>query len=109
MRVKTKAPMPTSIRILGRRFTVHIITEDPLDAGKLGTLQMDALRINLIDSQDPVGEADTLLHEVMHALCHLMRVTSGDDEEDIVWRLATGLTAVFQDNPEFGAYISEVR
>lgn len=104
-----KAPLPSSIRILGRRFTVHLITEDPLDAGKLGTLQMNELRINLLDTHDLVGEADTLLHEVMHALCHLMRVTSGDDEEDIVWRLATGLTAVLQDNPDFGAYISEIR
>lgn len=44
--------------------------------------------------------ADTIIHEILHALWDKMFVGKGDDEEAIVSKLGTGLTTVMKDNPE---------
>ena len=46
--------------------------------------------------------ADTLLHEVMHAVINCMGINAGgdQDEENVVNSLSHGLTTVFHDNPK---------
>lgn len=44
--------------------------------------------------------ADTILHEILHAIFYKMYVGKGDDEEAVVSKLATGLVTVMKDNPE---------
>jgi hypothetical protein len=46
--------------------------------------------------------ADTILHEVLHAICYDQKLKLEDEEEErIVLALATGLTRFFRDNPEY--------
>lgn len=51
--------------------------------------------------------ADTLLHEVLHAIWH-ERGLPGDDEEDCVTGLAHGLIAAMRDNPAFFPMLAEM-
>lgn len=49
---------------------------------------------------------DTVLHEVLHAIRQSQgREYGGEVEEDYVRSLATGLTVVLRDNPEFAKWL----
>jgi hypothetical protein len=43
--------------------------------------------------------ADTLIHEISHAIYYVYGIKSEDDEERTVSTLSTGLVQVFRDNP----------
>ena len=76
-------------------------------AGNAGLCDYAAATIKVQSDQDEHEQKDALLHEVMHAILYQQgREYGGDVEETYVRALATGLIAVFQDNPEFAAYIS---
>lgn len=47
-----------------------------------------------------VEMANTLIHEVLHALWHKMNLGESVNEEDCVTTLANGLTQVWRDNPD---------
>lgn len=97
---------PTIIRLMGRNYEVEMV-DDPFDSNKVGTFESQQMRINLKTGQKPVEEVDTLLHEVLHALCYLLYLDLGHREEEVVCKLATGLVAAFQDNPTLGKYLTE--
>lgn len=61
-----------------------------------------------------VKEADTFLHEIIHAVNHntnLMGMVKHEDkwslEEHITQTIANGLTTVFKDNPEVLDYLKD--
>ena len=101
--------IPQSVRICGRNYDIVVHEVDPFDAGKVGTFDAQRMRINILDGQEPIEEVDTVLHEILHALCWLLVLDLGDQEENVVARLATGLVAVLQDNPDLGAYLTAER
>jgi hypothetical protein len=43
-------------------------------------------------------QGQTWWHEVLHAICHDRAIKFGDDEEDIIDRLASGIYALMSDN-----------
>lgn len=57
-------------------------------------------QIYVYTSNDPMVVADTLLHEVLHAVWFHMGLDDKHDEEAVVNRLSTGLTTVLYDNPD---------
>lgn len=101
--------IPESVRIMGRTYDIVVHEVDPFDASKLGTFDAQRMRINILDGQEPIEEVDTVLHEILHALCYLLVLDLGDQEEAVVCRLSTGLVAVLQDNPELGLYLTAER
>ena len=54
---------------------------------------------------DPVVVADTLLHEILHAVWHEYGCQDDDREERIVHTLASGLIQVMRDNPSAIRYL----
>jgi Zn-dependent peptidase ImmA (M78 family) len=54
---------------------------------------------------DDVVIADTLLHEVLHAVWHEYGLQDDDREERIVHTLASGLIQVMRDNPQVIRYL----
>lgn len=46
-------------------------------------------------------QADTLLHEVLHAIWFTQELPGKTDEEDAVTKLTHGLCQLIRDNPEF--------
>ena len=56
--------------------------------------------IDVVGSQPNDSMQDTFLHEVLHAICHLMGLRETEKEENFVRRLATGLCTVWNQNPK---------
>jgi hypothetical protein len=46
-------------------------------------------------------KAETLLHEILHAIWDVYSVKKGDGEERIITSLAMGVSACIRDNPGF--------
>lgn len=93
---------PDFVRILGRDYDFNYMEALPGDV--LGLWHINDMRIDIKEGQHPTEEADTMLHEVIHGISDLHRLNLSESR---VARFATGLIAVFQDNPEFCKYIMQ--
>lgn len=100
-----KTVRPSSVRIFGRNYAFNYVPEF-MGLQECGTTDNHNLLINIKEHQLPIEEADTVLHEVLHAIEYTMDL---DLKEHQVRALATGLLGVFQDNPKFAKYIIEQR
>ena len=72
------------------------------DIGKLYDLKNDIgepQTIAVANSQPNDSMQDTFLHEVFHAIVHVMDLKETESEENYVRRLATGLCTVWNNNP----------
>lgn len=96
---------PISVRVLGKVFFLNFIPKNDLsDDGIFGHCNMSKQVINIHDGLTPAEEADTVLHEVIHAIDE----TIGTElTEHQVHHIASGLFGIFQDNPELAAYLAE--
>lgn len=98
---------PHSLRILGREFQVDY--EEEMDGNYVGFCYAQEGVIEIKEDQHPMEEADTILHEALHALFYLLDLgLSRTREERVVRLLSTGLIQVFADNPEFLNYLTKV-
>ena len=100
-----------------RRETLHVapfdyeVTFDPTlgeVTGNAGNTS-STLGVILIDSSQSADmQADTLLHEGLHAGWNqtlLKRSIDPDKEEDIIWQMTPRILAMLRDNPWFTAVI----
>lgn len=95
----TTLTLPQEIKIIGKTYRVEPVPEMDDDCGAC----YDSKQLIKI-SEDLAQELaqDTLLHEVIHAVDFQMHTNL---KERQVSALASGLTAVFKENPEFVKYI----
>lgn len=63
-------------------------------------------RINILLGQDRFDEADTLIHEIMHAIWYQRGLQDSDTEERIVAAMASGFAEVLARNPDVRRYLS---
>lgn len=82
--------LPTSLLVIGKRYVVEGTTE-----GDYGETFSDECRIQVRTTQHHQQQADTLLHEAMHALDHEMHCSLTEPQ---IRRMATGLLALLRDN-----------
>lgn len=101
---------PRIIKVLGRAYVISYEPALNLGVPNAGMCDNFNLVIHVLDGQHPVEEADTLIHELLHAIWFIMSIDHGGlDEEAVVRRLASGLTGVFLDNPELLAYLQSIK
>jgi hypothetical protein len=101
---------PTEIRVMGRNYQVLFDHESPLELSSLGTCNNQLMLIAVKEGQHPVEEADTLVHEVFHAIWYTMHISgSGAGEEEVVRRMASGFMSVLMDNPQFLKYLVSIK
>lgn len=62
-------------------------------------------QIYVYTGSEPMVVADTLLHEILHAVWFYMGLDDKHDEEAVVNRLATGFTTVLYDNPDIVDFV----
>ena len=87
---------PASVRVLGRNYKLTYET----DAARFGYCDLKIGVINVSPDQDEFSLRDTLLHECLHAVLYQQGSTHAYKlEESFVRPLATGIMALFQDNP----------
>lgn len=96
---------PTTVRLMGRTFLFNYVKGSVLsDDHDFGHIDYYGQVINISDNLTPVEEADTVLHELIHAVDLSMGLELSEHQ---VHHLATGLIALFQDNPEVALYLAE--
>lgn len=102
---------PSKVRIFGREYSINFHAYSPLNDSDLGNCCNLAHVINIADGMSPMEEADTVLHEVLHAISWAMHLEYGceSSEERIVSSFATGIMGVLQDNPRLAAYLAHPR
>lgn len=101
----TAVAKPKSVRILGKRHTISYLPTEEMQES-FGLCWKGQQRI-AIQKDLPHGEqADTVLHEILHAVLFQMAVLHPAElEEEFVRNAATGLYAVLQDNPQFAKWL----
>jgi hypothetical protein len=91
-------PLPTEIKIIGKTYKVESVPEMDDDCGAC----YDSKQLIKISEDIPQElSQDTLLHEVMHAIDYQMHINM---KERQISAMASGLTAVFKENPDFVKY-----
>lgn len=95
--------LPKKIRVFGKDFSVG---KAYLEQGFQDCGQTDEGKLSILirDGQPKIEEADTLLHESIHAIDFVMDLELTERQ---VRLLATGLIGVFQDNPEFAEFVTK--
>ena len=63
--------------------------------------------IGYTDDEKGVSHANTLLHEIIHAVVYQWNIDVGEKEETIVNGLTNGLTTVLVDNPKLIDYLKK--
>jgi len=97
--------IPSLLRIGYRTFEVIPLSPPDLEmTDKYGWCDKLNAKIYVYMGDEPMMNADTLLHEVIHATWAWMGLEERHDEEAAATRLATGLINVFYDNPELLEY-----
>lgn len=101
---------PQVIRVMGRNFLLMFHPQSSLGDQAVGMCNNAEFVIDILGGMHPVEEFDTVLHEIQHAVWFVMSASMGGaDEEQIVRRLATGMTGVYMDNPQLLKYFSEIQ
>ena len=91
--------LPNVVRVLGRDVPVVIVEELPR---AFGEYDYETQIVRIRAGQQPAFEADTLLHELIHAIDDVMQL---EMKERQVHCVAAGLIALFKDNPDFFDYL----
>ena len=64
--------------------------------------------IALSSTEDSISHANTLIHEVLHAIIYQWGIDLDDKEEEKICNtIANGLTTVFVDNPSLLSYLQK--
>jgi hypothetical protein len=94
---------PALASLLGKRgfsFTVLFMNDAQMaGTGAVGYCDPETQTIGLVGTQPDDSMQDTFLHEVFHAIVHVMDLKETETEENYVRRLATGLCTVWNNNP----------
>lgn len=97
-------PLPASLRILGKVFSVDTVDpEGGLRTNAIGLCLHNSCQIRISSGIHIHEQKETVLHEVIHAIDNMLSL---DMSETQVRSLSACLFAVFRDNQEFGALLS---
>ena len=101
---------PEYVKIMGRIYRVEFLEKTPMGQMNVGQCDNHDMIIDILEHQHPIEEADTLIHEILHAIWFTMSISMGGaDEEAVVRRMATGLMGVILDNPHLLKYLAAIK
>jgi hypothetical protein len=89
------------LRILGKTWNCRLIDQLP-GQNFVGMFIPDRCEILLVKGQDPEQQADTLLHEALHAIDYTLRLELSEQQ---IHALAAALYALVADNPDLLNYL----
>ena len=89
-----------ALDVLGKRYRLEWIDRTE---GDYGECYVDQCKIEVALYQCLDQRRDTLLHEAMHAVDHEMNTGLRETQ---IRRLATGMLALFRQNPALVAYLT---
>ena len=97
--------LPTHIKVGPFDFAVLPISQD-LGRRLREDGDFDGDCIHVTKGQRGPALADTVLHELLHAVFATFCLKDEDDEERIVSAMATGIVGILRDNPKFGKWLA---
>ena len=95
--------LPSTVKIISQEYKVKEMPEiEKRKSHFLGFCRNNECEILIDDRWKPQVQANSLLHEVLHAIAHQMGKfgLDEDSEEKVVEVMANGLCAVMRDNPK---------
>ena len=103
----SKPPLPKILRIGPYDIRVSVLTAEVADVEEIfGAYRHAAREIRLDVRRGSVDVAETLLHEINHAIWQTYALQERDSEERIVQALSTGQTQLLRDNPELVKWLA---
>jgi hypothetical protein len=103
------ARLPRKVRVGLLTYEIEVV-DNLMDEGtkQNGLCIFTEQKIQL-DSKPPSSQfaADTLLHEILHAIWGERVLNKNPSEEQIVTSLATGIAILLRDNPDLNAWITD--
>jgi len=95
--------IPDKIKILHKVYDIVERTSLTEQYQKDNYGQHDGINLRIEYMAHTLGSetVDTILHELFHAIYKLFGLDTKSSEEEVVTRMATGLTTLMKDNPEF--------
>lgn len=98
--------LPTSVKV-GRKI-YRIENWEPKSAAaerRCGDAAHEIGRIRVDTSFGPAQAAETLLHEILHAIFYIWSMEDEDNQERTVGAMSNGLATVMRDNPDVFSWI----
>lgn len=105
--MRTEPKFPTSIKVGWKTYAIEDWCHKIASANaRYGEADHAEKTIRIDRSYGALQSAETLLHEVLHAVWDIWQISESGchEEEYLVASQASGLTAVWRDNPEFAAW-----
>jgi len=102
--------LPKLIKIGPYDFTVELVPDLRDESGELHgqcCRDINVIRINSTTTNEQL-RAETLWHEILHAIWGVFHLKTRAGEEKAVSTLATGTVMVLRDNPNLRKYLNEV-
>jgi hypothetical protein len=100
--------IPTSIRVGYRDYRVEMWSAiTATSSERYAECDRVALVIRVREDLPEQFKAECVLHETLHAAYDMAGLESGDPEERTVSLLSNQLAAIWRDNPDLVAYLSE--
>lgn len=94
------------IKIGGRAFTVRALTlEEETSLQAVGVFFCVEQQIAVSPRIMPDHQAETLLHEIAHAIWHVFGLPERADEERVSHAFGAGMAQVFRDSPALVAAV----
>jgi hypothetical protein len=87
---------PTKITVLNQEFKVEWVSTGDVH----GSVDLNKCIIQMVKGYPKGTTADTFLHELIHAVNHVMGIDDSTNEEESTTRLSTGLCTVWKHNPK---------
>ncbi len=104
--LRIKEPLPALVKIGARDYWIEDWHPTAASAvRKYGETDHQNFIIRVDTSFPRAQTADTLLHEILHAIWGERQLEDEDKEERTVATLASGLCAVMRDNPDLMPWI----
>ena len=103
--------LPKKIKVGYRSFKVKVIESFP-QGGPMGAYEPSG-DLHISPDYDAVETVNTVLHELLHALCHTYSINEvmdwedHDEEEKLVGVLGNGLTELMVRNPKLIKFLWE--
>lgn len=98
----TKDNPPKTVTILGKPFTVKVVTSPHYEA--YGEVDCAAQEILIASEQAHEQRRDTLLHEISHAIEGQLGMTI---DHSFIHALGCGLSQVIRDNPDLVKWLTK--
>lgn len=93
--------VPPKVRIVGRDIVINYVSADDMPKA-FGEYDYETLSVRVRTGQQTAFEADTVLHELIHAIDDAMQLGMTERQ---VHCSATGIIALLKDNPAFLEYL----